>query len=54
MVRLKVNESRYKQCEVYTTLLQQTKFIEKKLYWEKISIDTINWENVFDRSTEYK
>ena len=29
------------------------KSIEKK-YWEKINIDTINWEKLFDRSAEQK
>ena len=26
----------------------------KKKYWEKVNIDTINWEKVFDRSADHK
>ena len=53
----KVNESRYKQCWDSPTLLNLL-----KKYWEKIinnwlrkvNIDTISWEELFDRSADHK
>ena len=39
------------------TLLQYIYWLwslSKKIYWEKVNIDTINWEKVFDRSADHK
>ena len=35
------------------TLFHGANSIEKR-YWEKINIDVINWEKIFDRSADHK
>ena len=37
----------------YMILSSRAKAIEKK-YWEKTNIDIINWEKLFDRSTDHR
>ena len=40
------------------TINKETLFPQGKIYWkrcwEKINIDKINWQKLFDRSAEYK
>ena len=53
---IKVNESRYKQCEVtphFHNLFIDFK-IYRKTYCEKINIDIINGGKLFNRSAEQK
>ena len=51
---LRFNESWYKQYRV-TPHFSTNKIYRKKIkYWEKINIDTIKWENLFDRSANHK
>ena len=50
---VKVNESRYKQCGVTSHFSTRQNLLKKK-YWEKIDIDIINWEKLFDRSADDK
>ena len=51
-ITLKVNESQYKQCGV-TPHFSTGQNVFKK-YWEKMSIDIINSEKLFDRSSDHK
>ena len=46
------NESQYKQCGVTPHFSTGQNLLKKK--WEKINIDIINWEKLFDRSAERK
>ena len=36
------------------TLFHQAKSMEKNIRSEKINIDIMNWEKLFDRSSEHK
>ena len=53
---IKFNGSRYKQYGVtphFSSLIVDFRIYRKK-YWEKINIDIINWEKLFDRSADQK
>ena len=47
-----VNESQDKQCGV-TPLFYWAKSIEKK-NWEKIGVDIITWEKLYNRSSNHR
>ena len=49
---IKVNKSRYEQCEVTPHFSTRQNLLKK--YWKKINIDTINWEKLFARFADHK